>query len=75
MNNIPQGFIEVHCLNDGKRALIRTDLISAVYEEGEKHEPYGVKPAHTDICYDDNKSVDVIEDIETIADKMVLSEL
>lgn len=73
--NIPQGFIEVTCLSDGKKVLIRTDMISAVYEEGQSRNSYGIKPAHCEICYDDNKSVDVIEDIETIADKMYFSEL
>lgn len=73
--NVPQGFIEVTCLNDGLKVLIRTDLISAVYEEGAKDVPYGQKPAHTCIDYDDNKSVDVIETIEEVADKMYLSEL
>ena len=75
MNNVPQGFIEVTCLNDGKRALIRTELICAVYEYGAQDINYGHKPAHTCIDYDDNKSVDVAEDIETVAEKMYFSEL
>ena len=47
--NVPQGFIEVTCLNDGKRCIVRTDLIGAVYEYGPTKKDYGVMPAHTEI--------------------------
>lgn len=71
----PKDFIEVTCLNDGKRCLVRTDLISAVYEYGPTKKDYGVKPAHTEICYEDNKSVDVVESYDEVCDKMYMSEL
>ncbi len=73
--NVPQGFIEVTCLNDGKRCLVRTDLIGAVYEYGPTKKDYGVKPAHTEICYEDNKSVDMVESYDEVCDKMYMSEL
>lgn len=63
----PKDFIEVTCLNDGKKCLIRADLISSVYEYGDEKKDYGIKPAHVEICYDDNKSVDVIETFEEVS--------
>lgn len=72
---VPNDFIEVTCLDDGKRALIRTDLIEAVYEYGERKVAYGVKPAHTEICYADNKQVDCIESYDEIANQIWKSEL
>lgn len=72
---VPSGFIEITCLDDGKRALIRTDLIEAIYEYGERKVDYGVKPAHVQICYGDNKQVDCIESYDEIANQIWKSEL
>ena len=73
---IPKEFIEVTCLNDGKKALIRVDLIDAVYEYGpEKKDWGGVKPAHTEICYDDNKTIDVVETFEEVSTMIWNAEL
>jgi len=73
--NVPHGFIEATCLNDGKRCIVRTDLIGSVYEYGPTKKDYGVKPAHTEICYEGNKSVDVVESYDEVLDKMYMSEL
>ena len=72
---IPNEFIEVTCLNDGKKALIRIDLIDAVYEYGATQKDYGIKPAHTEICYDSNKSCDCVETYEEVCNMMWRAEL
>ena len=72
---IPHGFIEVTTLIDGKKALIRTDAIDAVYENGPKNVDYGQKPPCTSIDYDEAKSVDVIDSFEDVCTKMWQSEL
>ena len=73
---VPREFIEVTCLNDGKKALIRVDLIDAVYEYGPERKDYGaVKPAHVEICYDDNKSIDVTETFEEVSHMIWNAEL
>ena len=73
---VPKDFIEVTCLNDGMKALIRTDLISAVYEYGDEQKDFGaVKPAHVEICYDDNKSIDVTETFEEVSHMIWNAEL
>lgn len=64
---IPKDFIEVTCLCDGKKALVRVDSIVAVYEYGEEKKDYGVKPAHVEIDYDDNKSLDVSESFDDVS--------
>lgn len=71
---VPKDFIEVTCLNDGKKALIRTDLITAVYEYGEGKNNYGIKPAHVEIDYSD-KSIDVLESFEEVSTKIWNAEL
>lgn len=75
MPNIPHGFIEMTCLKDGKRCIIRSDLIGAVYENGPTKEDFGVKPAHTEVCYESNKTVEVVESYDEVLEKMYYSEL
>lgn len=71
----PKDFIEVTCLSDGKKALIRVDLISAVYEYGDTKKDYGIMPAHVEICYEDNKSIDVSESFEEVSTMIWNAEL
>lgn len=76
MIEVPSGYIVATCLNDHKRVLIQTSLVEAVYEYGAKKQEYGgTKPAHTQICYSDNKAVEVCESFDEILDKMLLSDL
>ena len=68
------GFIEVTALVDGKKALIRTDSITAVTDNGREEIDYGVKPAHRCIIHS-GMSLDVVETMDEIADMMWESEL
>ncbi len=70
----PSGFIEVTCVSDGRKCLIRVDSIEALYECGEEVFSYGTKPAHTEIVYS-NQSVDVAESYEDVKDMMWKADL
>ena len=68
------GFIEVTCISDGEKMIIRTDSIVAVYANPETNLSWGVKPRYTTIEYSGN-SIDVIEDYEEVKNKMWRSDL
>ena len=68
------GFIEVTCISDGEKMIIRTDSIVAVYANSETNLSWGVKPRYTTIEYSGN-SIDVIEDYEEVKNKMWRSDL
>lgn len=68
------GFIEVTCLSDGEKALIRTDSINAVYANPSTRLSWGLKPAFTTIEYG-GTTIDVFDDYEEVKNKMWKSEL
>ena len=67
-------FVRVTSLVDGKRCLIRSACIQAVYEYGEESQPYGKKPSHVSIEYD-NGSVDVVETFDEVCAMIYNAEL
>lgn len=68
------GFIEVTCISDGEKVIIRTDSIEAVYANPETKLSWGVKPRYTTIEYSGH-SIDIIEDYEEVKNKMWRSDL
>lgn len=67
-------FIEVTCLLDGEKALIRTECIEAIYDNPETQLSWGVKPRFTTIEYGGH-SIDVVESYEEVKNKMWRAEL
>ena len=67
-------FFHVTCLADGKRAMIRASSVVAVYEYGEEENPYGVKPAHTEISCG-SETVDVVEGYDEVCSMIHNAEL
>ena len=70
----PSGFIEVTCLSDGLKCLLRVDNIAALYDCGEERFSWGTKPSHTMIVYS-SETVDVAESYEEVKDMMWKADL
>lgn len=71
---VPNGFIEVTALVDGRKALIRSECVIAVLDNGEEDVSYGVKPQHRTILFG-GETLDVTETLDEICGRLYASEL
>lgn len=71
---IPKEFICVTSLVDGKRALVRSSCIDAVYENDAEDVDYGRKPSCVTLCHG-SSCLDVCEGFDEVCNMIYNAEL